>query len=74
MSVKTTLESFGKRDRTFWAVLFSLTLTVCLLVVVSWTSMKVLTAIRAYVTGEGLYSKAQKNAIYFLTVYIHSGD
>ena len=30
------------------------------------------TAVRAYVGGEGLYSKGQKDAVYYLTRYVHT--
>lgn len=62
------------RDRTFLAVLSAFTLTICLLFLSSWASMRILSGIRAYVGGEGLYSKAQKNAVYFLAVYVHTRD
>lgn len=36
--------------------------------------MEVLSAVRSYVGGEGLWSKAQKDAVYHLTRYAHSHD
>lgn len=36
--------------------------------------MRILSGVRAYVAGEGLYSKAQKNAIFFLALYVQTGD
>lgn len=37
-------------------------------------SLELLSGIRAYVGGEGLYSKGQKNAAFYLAQYIHSHD
>ncbi|WP_246731790.1 EAL domain-containing protein [Methylocapsa sp. S129] len=37
-------------------------------------SMETLSAVRAYVGGEGLWSKGQKDAIHFLTLYSERGD
>lgn len=37
-------------------------------------SLEVLSSVRAYVGGEGLWSKGQKDAIHFLTLYAASGN
>ncbi len=37
-----------------------------------WFSVSTLTSVRSFVNGEGLWSKAQKDAIYSLLVYGHS--
>ncbi|MBR0830086.1 GGDEF domain-containing protein [Bradyrhizobium manausense] len=37
-------------------------------------SLEVLSSVRAYVAGEALWSRAQKNAVYDLDLYLHSGD
>lgn len=37
-------------------------------------SLEVMSSVRAYVAGEGLWSRSQKNAVYFLNLYLHSGD
>lgn len=60
------------RDRTLLAVLSAFTLTVCLLLLSTWVCVRILSGVRAYVGGEGLYSKAQKNAVYFLEVYVRT--
>ena len=62
------------RDRTLLAVLTAFTLTVCLLLLSTWACVRILSGVRAYVGGEGLYSKAQKNAVYFLELYVHTGQ
>ena len=41
---------------------------------VAGLSLKILTSVRAYVAGEAIWSRSQKNAIYFLTLYLHSGQ
>ncbi|MBV8070989.1 MAG: hypothetical protein JO270_13860, partial [Acidobacteriaceae bacterium] len=62
------------RDRTFVAVLAAFSLTVALLFLASWACIRILSGVRAYVGGEGLYSKAQKNAVYFLALYVQTGN
>lgn len=32
-----------------------------------------MSSLRAYVAGEALWSRSQKNAVYFLKLYLHSG-
>lgn len=39
-----------------------------------WFSISTLSALRGYVGAEGLWSKAQKDAIYHLRKYVRSGD
>jgi len=39
-----------------------------------WFSINTLSSVRAFVNGEGLWSKAQKDAIYSLFIYAHSHD
>ncbi len=39
-----------------------------------WFAVKTLSSVRAYVGGEGLWSKAQKDAAYYLQKYGHSHD
>lgn len=39
-----------------------------------WFSINTLSSVRAFVNGEGLWSKAQKDAVYSLLVYAHSHD
>jgi hypothetical protein len=60
------------RDRTLGAVLTAFTVTVCLLLLSTWACVRILSGVRAYVGGEGLYSKAQKNAAYFLELYVQT--
>ena len=58
----------GRLLRVIWPFLV---LTACL-VVLAVFSMDLLSAARAYVGGEGLWSKAQKQAVYSLTRYADS--
>ncbi len=37
-------------------------------------SLEVMSSVRAYVAGEALWSRSQKNAVYFLNRYLHSGE
>ena len=37
-------------------------------------SLEVLSSVRAYVAGESVWSRSQKNAVYFLNLYLDSGD
>jgi PAS domain-containing protein len=56
------------------AVTFPLALTAILLVALGAFSMDILSSVRAYVEGEGLYSKAQKDAVLHIEHYVESGD
>jgi len=37
-------------------------------------SLEVMSSVRAYVGGEAIWSRSQKNAVYFLNLYLHSGN
>lgn len=37
-------------------------------------SLKILSSVRAYIAGESIWSRAQKDAVYSLTQYLHSGQ
>jgi len=39
-----------------------------------WFSVSTLSSVRSFVNGEGLWSKAQKDAVYTLLIYAHSHD
>ena len=53
-------------------VLWPLITTAILLVGLGYFSMELLSAVRAYVGGEGLYSKNQKDAVLYLNQYVIS--
>jgi len=56
-------------------VIIAVILLVLLFGVVNfWFGLKVMSSIRAYVGGEGLWSKAQKDAALSLVTYANSGD
>jgi diguanylate cyclase (GGDEF)-like protein/PAS domain S-box-containing protein len=40
----------------------------------AFVSLEVLSSVRAYIAGEGLWTKGQKDAIYFLSLYSETGD
>ena len=70
----TKARQLVRQDRTFLLVVLALSVTVALLVIAAWMSMQLLDGIRAYVGGEGLYSKGQKQAVFLLTDYMYSGE
>ena len=41
---------------------------------IAGVSVAVMSAVRAYLAGEAIWSRAQKDAVYALTLYLHSGD
>jgi diguanylate cyclase (GGDEF)-like protein/PAS domain S-box-containing protein len=47
---------------------------VLLQALLAFVSLEVLSSVRAYIAGEGLWTKGQKNAIYFLSLYNETGD
>jgi hypothetical protein len=49
-------------------------LLLAVMLVLTWLSIDLLSAVRAYVAGEGLWSKAQKDAAYELVRYGATGD
>src|SRR5690348_14010695 len=42
------------------------------LIFLNYSTIRILSANRAYVTGESQYSKAQKDAVYYLTNYVNT--
>jgi signal transduction histidine kinase len=53
--------------------LFSIIFFSCAsLIFLNYTTIRILSANRAYVSGESQYSKAQKDAVYYLTTYVHT--
>ena len=49
-------------------------LVVVLQAAIAGFSLEVMSSVRAYVAGEALWSRSQKNAVYFLNLYLHSGE
>jgi len=60
--------------RLFLLVICPFVLTLACLLIFSAVSMDILTALRAYVTGEAMWSKAQKQAVYNLQRYAQNRD
>lgn len=44
------------------------------LIFLNFSTIRILSANRAYVSGESQYSKAQKDAVYYLTTYLHTNN
>ncbi|WP_447121950.1 bifunctional diguanylate cyclase/phosphodiesterase [Glaciimonas sp. GG7] len=63
-------ESSGHWIKVTWPLL----VTAVLLVVLAAFSMDMLSSVRGYVAGEGLYSKAQKDAVAYLLEYTTTRD
>lgn len=74
--LKAITTSFNRRlndlsiVRKFLLIFITFSLIVLILLAVNYFGMTVLSDVRAYVTGEGLWSKAQKDAVYYLTRYL----
>ena len=58
--------------RRTWAIIWPFMAIVVILVALAWLSLSVLAAVRASVTGESAWSKAQKEAVYDLVHYAQS--
>jgi PAS domain-containing protein len=64
---------FSFRSWSLWRVVGPLLAIVLLLAGLSAGSLQVMSAVRAYVAGESLFSKGQKDAIYDLQIYVSTG-
>ncbi|HEX2791666.1 MAG TPA: PAS domain-containing protein, partial [Steroidobacteraceae bacterium] len=62
------------RTGNLWLAIVPMLIAVTVLTTLAAASMYALSGVRAYVGGEGLWSKAQKDAIYYLVRYAHSAD
>ncbi|HKA57913.1 MAG TPA: hypothetical protein VKD28_04805, partial [Gemmatimonadales bacterium] len=65
-SPKQVLNTLLARDRIVLLVILFVSI-VCCAVVAADLQAAILTAVRSYVGGEGLWSKAQKASVYHLT-------
>jgi hypothetical protein len=66
---------FSDRRRKYYALLATIFgAMLALLLAQAVGSLWLLSAVRAYVTGEGFWSKAQKDAVLHLRRYGESGD
>jgi hypothetical protein len=57
-----------------WLAIVPMLIAVAALIALAGASMFALSGVRAYVGGEGLWSKAQKDAIDYLERYARSAD
>jgi len=64
---------FSFRSKSLWRVVGPLIAIVLLQAVLSAGSLQVMSAVRAYVAGESLWSKGQKDAIHYLQIYVGTG-
>jgi diguanylate cyclase (GGDEF)-like protein len=64
----------GRLSRRLWALAAPMALALGVLTAVAVVSMSILSAGRAYVAGEGMWSKAQKDATFYLVRYARSGE
>ncbi len=69
---RTKRESFIKRK--VLVLVSILIVALFVLSLASYLQTSVLNAVRGYVRGEGLYAKAQKDAVGHLLAYAHSED
>ncbi|MBC9877039.1 GGDEF domain-containing protein [Bradyrhizobium sp. INPA01-394B] len=49
-------------------------MVVVLQAMIAGFSLEVMSSVRAYVAGEAMWSRSQKNAVYFLHLYLQSGE
>ena len=64
---------FSFRSWALWRVVGPLLAIVLLLGGLSAGSLQVMSAVRAYVAGESMWSKGQKDAIHYLQTYVSTG-
>jgi PAS domain S-box-containing protein len=68
------MKSRPRSARQRWLVIGPFLVVLALMAVLGAASTEVLTAVRAYVGGESLWSKGQKDAVYHLANYTASSD
>lgn len=69
-----TRPSFLHRTHTIVATVWPLLAAICIIFFVAWESLAIMQGVRAYVTGESLWSKGQKDAMLSVVEYGQSGD
>src|SRR5438309_11262800 len=72
-SVRTSLRLLPVGKKLGLIVLLFVLIVACLLVLAN-AQMEVLSAVRAYVGGEGLWSKGEKDAVHYLARYAETRD
>src|SRR5882724_3102898 len=72
-SLKSILQSLPVAKKLALIVVVFVAIVSCLLLLTA-AQMDILSAVRAYVGGEGLWSKGQKDAVHHLARYAHSHD
>ena len=69
MTIRYRFANFIPKSRRLLRIIWPFLAIVALLIVLGGISMDLMSATRAYVGGEGLWSKAQKDSVYFLNRY-----
>jgi diguanylate cyclase (GGDEF)-like protein len=71
---RTTTSTKGRSFLHVIKLVSPFVLVVVLQAAIAGFSLEVMSSVRAYVAGEAMWSRSQKNAVYFLNLYLHSGD
>ena len=71
---RTATSSKGRNSLHVIKLVSPFVMVVVLQATIAGFSLEVMSAVRAYVAGESLWSRSQKNAVYFLNLYLQSGD
>ena len=71
---KQALGGLRQRRRRLLRSVVPLVIVILFQAFLAGVSLEVLSSVRAYVGGEGLWSKGQKDAIHFLTLYAATGN
>src|SRR5262249_9164867 len=73
-TIARTLSSVVPAGTRLLRITWPFLMVVALLLILGAATMDILSAVRAYVGGEGLWSQAQKDAVYYLMRYANSGS
>ncbi|MGY4330267.1 hypothetical protein ACVWWG_004684 [Bradyrhizobium sp. LB7.2] len=71
---RTTTSTKGRSFLHVIKLVSPFVMVVVLQAAIAGFSLEVMSSVRAYVAGEAMWSRSQKNAVYFLNLYLHSGD
>ncbi|MET4291409.1 diguanylate cyclase (GGDEF)-like protein [Bradyrhizobium sp. LB8.2] len=70
---RTTTSTKGRSFLHVIKLVSPFVMVVVLQAAIAGFSLEVMSSVRAYVAGEAMWSRSQKNAVYFLNLYLHSG-
>ncbi|MEK9281638.1 MULTISPECIES: GGDEF domain-containing protein [unclassified Bradyrhizobium] len=74
MSRRTATSAKGRNFVHVIKLVSPFVMVVVLQATIAGLSLEVMSSVRAYVAGEAMWSRSQKNAVYFLNLYLHSGE